>query len=332
MSDFNFIELFYKKLAEMSPNWEVKGVIDSQKNIYSLGTDSKLIGRIFELKTKPILEAISKDNPQYMLKQPKSQTEYPDYFYECPDGKRIAIDVKTTYIDDDKKSIYYTLGTHQSYLQDNHSGINGEYTDYKQHFVVGFVYTRNKDKLGEYTLDEIDKIESPYKNVEVWVQEKYKITDLVERSGDTANMGSILCYSVKEFKEAHGPFSELDKAICDDYWAFYFEDPDCDKTLEKYFEWAKKKSNLLSKGIDLDMEWGKYLSWRKRYKPTLQDKLEDAIDIVLVCGPNGGRKQIEIIKKGNKSEIIKSKKKRDEAIELCQRVGIDFRTVKYNKR
>lgn len=88
MSDFDFINQFYAKLKEVSPNWYVKGLIDSDHKVYSLGTDSKLIGRIFELKVNSVLKAIADDNDGYTLGKPDVQTEYPDYFFECPDKKK----------------------------------------------------------------------------------------------------------------------------------------------------------------------------------------------------------------------------------------------------
>ena len=74
MSDF-IISSFYKKMA--GRKFETYGILDSYNQIHTLGTDSKIIGRIFEMLAQPILEEIAAENG-YILKTPKSQTVYPD--------------------------------------------------------------------------------------------------------------------------------------------------------------------------------------------------------------------------------------------------------------
>lgn len=137
------------------------------------------------MKSNGLLQEIADENEGYELKKPQSQTEYPDYYYECPDGKRIAVDIKTTYPDSHKKTIKYTLGSYTSYLQDKTKNINGTYDDYKAHYVIGFVYDRLSNNDGvilPYSKENLDGIEPAYGNVHVWVQEKYKIVGLIEGS------------------------------------------------------------------------------------------------------------------------------------------------------
>ena len=70
------IEKFYRKMAQVK--LEAYGILDSSNNIHTLGTDSKIIGRIFEMYTQPILEEIAKELG-YKIKTPESQTVYPDF-------------------------------------------------------------------------------------------------------------------------------------------------------------------------------------------------------------------------------------------------------------
>lgn len=42
--EFNFIELFNKKIAEKQINWEVSALAAPDGRLFSLGSDSKLIG------------------------------------------------------------------------------------------------------------------------------------------------------------------------------------------------------------------------------------------------------------------------------------------------
>jgi len=47
--ELNFIEVFNKKIEEKNIDWEVSALASPDGKLFSLGSDSKLIGRIFEL-------------------------------------------------------------------------------------------------------------------------------------------------------------------------------------------------------------------------------------------------------------------------------------------
>lgn len=297
MDEFDFINLFLAKIDEKNPNWYVKGIIDSENNIITLGTDSKLIGRIFELKSNSLLQEIADEHEGYVLKKPETQTEYPDFYYECPDGKRIAIDIKTTYLDlnnpvkeKQKRDIWYTLGSYKSFLQDGQKNISGTYEDYKAHYVIGFVYDRLNDeddgRVFPYSQENLDAIGCPYGNVRVWVQEKHKITGLTEKSGNTTNIGSITSSNIYDFIAGNGPFSVMDKQICDDYWR-NFKKGTSYKTIEDYFAWARKESELT---IDFDAQEQLFVQWRMINKPSNEDILLSAIRVIHAKGPKGGEK------------------------------------------
>lgn len=51
------INKFYQKMSTI--NLETFGILDSNDCIHTLGTDSKIIGRIFEMYAQPILEEIA---------------------------------------------------------------------------------------------------------------------------------------------------------------------------------------------------------------------------------------------------------------------------------
>lgn len=109
---------FYKKMKTINLN--CYGILDENDKIHTLGTDSKIIGQIFEMLTQPILEEIASEY-DLILKTPKSQTVYPDFILmKSEDSKeKIAIDVKTTYITGDNSTIKFTLGSFGSYMRNN---------------------------------------------------------------------------------------------------------------------------------------------------------------------------------------------------------------------
>lgn len=98
MDDF-LIDEFYCRAACV--DFCVYGVLDRRNHIHTLGTDSKIIGRIFEIMTQPILEDIARKH-KLVLTTPTSQTRYPDFVMmsDAFSTQKIAIDVKSTYIAD----------------------------------------------------------------------------------------------------------------------------------------------------------------------------------------------------------------------------------------
>lgn len=134
--------LFYDKISKQ--NFNVYGILDGNDKIHTLGTDSKIIGRIFEMITQPILEEIAHELGM-KLRTPQSQTTYPDFIMMINEESKnkIAIDVKTTYVNGDNSAIKFTLGSFGSYMRDNRKNIEYKYTDYAKHYVIGFIYKRN---------------------------------------------------------------------------------------------------------------------------------------------------------------------------------------------
>lgn len=221
MSDF-IISSFYKKMA--NKKFEAYGILDSSDKIHTLGTDSKIIGRIFEMFVQPILEEIATEN-DYILKTPKSQTVYPDFvMMKSEDSvEKIAIDIKTTYVSSNRSSIKFTLGAFGSYMRNNTKNIEYRYTDYIKHYIIGFVYKRNggAQESRVYDFDCRDRIDLPYRDVKYFISEKYKIAGDKPGSGNTENIGSFSTRDFNDLKDGKGPFSELGQDIFDLYWKYY---------------------------------------------------------------------------------------------------------------
>lgn len=218
------IDSFYKKMANVK--FEAYGILDSNNQIHTLGTDSKIIGRIFEMYAQPVFEEIAKENG-YILKTPASQTVYPDFVLMKSETseEKIAIDIKTTYINSDQSAISFTLGSYGSYMRNNSKNIEYKYTDYSKHYVVGFVYKRNDSAQESRVYDYTDRslIEFPYKDVKYFIQEKHKIAGDKPGSGNTENIGSIVSRKFSDYESGNGPFAKLGKEIFDIYWKYYPE-------------------------------------------------------------------------------------------------------------
>ena len=184
------------------------------------------------------------------------------------DCKKIAIDIKTTYRSFKKngkpKGYGFTLGSYASFMRNGKKNIMFPYNQYAKHYVIGFVYTRNTkaDEGQIYRLKELDRIPVPYKDVEVFVQEKYKIAGEKPGSGDTENIGSYKTNNMDYLINGEGPFSVLCQSVFEQYWACYPKYREVLKnytTLAEYFAWCEEM------GQDADKLKRTYARWKMQH-------------------------------------------------------------------
>lgn len=240
MQEF-LIDEFYQRMRGV--DLDVYGIVDTKNRIHTLGTDSKIIGRVFEILMQPVLEEIAAAHG-LILETPQSQTDYPDFVMmtDKDSKEKIAIDIKTTYVKKPNSSIKFALGSYTSYLRTNKKNIQYVYTDYAKHYVIGVVYQRNAQAQESLVYDnaETGKIEIPYKNVRYFIQEKYKIAGENTGSGNTESIGSFRAGTIEELREGKGPFAELGKDIFELYWMYYPKYRNKEKaytTLEEFRAW-----------------------------------------------------------------------------------------------
>lgn len=272
MSDF-IIDEFYEEMKTVK--FEPYGILDSQNKIHTLGTDSKIIGRIFEMYAQPILEKIA-DKHGMILTTPESQTVYPDFIMmSSKDSKeKIAIDIKTTYIDSDQSTIKFTLGSYGSYMRNNTKNIEFEYTDYSKHYVIGFVYKRNGQAQESQVFDyaDRDKIVFPFYDVKYFIQEKYKIAGDKPGSGNTENIGSFSTKRFRDLQEGKGPFTELGVDVFDIYWKYYPKYRSVEKSYSSLIEFVEWFPEQEESAIELLHEYDyastleRVLAYAKRLK------------------------------------------------------------------
>lgn len=243
----DIITMFYEKAKNRDFN--VYGILDKQDKIHTLGTDSKIIGRVFEILTEPILDEIASEL-ECQIETPEAQTLYPDFVLlkNKDDKNKIAIDVKTTYIEDKRNAkAKFTLGSFKSYMVNNTKNIAYPYTDFAKHYVIGFIYKRNgsAQQSLQFQFEDRSKITSPYFDVQYFIQEKYKIAGDKPGSGNTENIGSFSSSNIDDFKQGKGPFASLGQDVYDLYWKYYHEYRASDKkysSLIDFLEWFPNQS------------------------------------------------------------------------------------------
>jgi hypothetical protein len=218
-----FKEKFDLLLLEHQADYNICGVISSENKIYPIGSDTKVLSTIFELFSRPLVQKFADENG-YVVIEPSVQNHYPDFTLQKSDDdkEKIAIDVKTTYVDNPESKFKYTLGGYTSFIRNNTKNIVFPFDQYKEHWVMGFVYTRVALKKAAeykiYTTDKISEITPPYKDVKTFFQEKWKISGDKAGSGNTTNIGSING-NIEDFIAGNGSFFSEDEFV--DYWRNY---------------------------------------------------------------------------------------------------------------
>lgn len=226
--------------------WSVKGVLDSERRIYTLTNDTKLISKVFELLTTPIITRVAEAHGFNVILSDR-QTVYPDITLDSKRGKvRLAVDVKSTYRRPGG-SAGFTLGSYTAYLRNPTKNIMFPYGTYTAHWVVGFVYSRNPEALATVRpIDEFEDIEPAIEDIEVIIQEKWRIASERPGSGNTANIGSVT--NLRILRDGTGPFVRYGQAVFLDYWRNFITQGEARKlgqeqpfrNIDEYLDWRKR--------------------------------------------------------------------------------------------
>lgn len=235
--------------------WNILGIVDTEKNVYPMTTDTKVLSKVFEMKIIPhfkeIIEKLSVEDKQCELILAKAQNQYPDITLTggIIGEDKIAIDIKSAYRKDANKFSGFTLGAFNGYFKNRNStnSIRYPYNQYSKHWILCFLYDRDTDTdITEVCSLEECNIPNMITNVELILQEKWKVAKAGPGSGNTANIGSI--NNIEDLRRGRGVFSLEGEDIFNDYWMHYIRKEDCNKigfkeqpfkNLESYKIWHR---------------------------------------------------------------------------------------------
>jgi hypothetical protein len=208
--------------------WTVKGFIDVFRNVYTISLDTKILSKILEIHLFPVILKFAQ-NHGYRIVLADHQNYYPDlsFISEQDESLKFAVDFKTTYQLPDKPGFCsgFTLGSHGSYFRerDKKKNIQFPYNQYSGHFCLGIIYTRtdsgNIDETRIYEIDKLQSIASVIRDIEFFACEKWEIASDSQGSGNTANIGSIVC--IEDILSGNGVFKNLGEIWFDEYWMNY---------------------------------------------------------------------------------------------------------------
>ena len=97
-------------------------------------------------------------------------------------------------------------------------GILFPYAEYSEHWVIEFLYDRNTKlkNIEIRSIIEAAQLETPYSNIEFFIQEKHLIAGKVKGSGNTTNICSIKSNLLENFAYGKGPFQT--KEEFENFW------------------------------------------------------------------------------------------------------------------
>lgn len=230
--------------------WDIRGVIDSNSRIYTITDDTKLISKVFELISFPIItEALKTLGGK--IEPSDRQTVYPDLTLVLPTTaipNKIALDVKTTF----RRpwgAAGFTLGSYTAYLRNNTKNIMYPYDHYLEHWVVGFIYTRSPG-IDPCVVDVslLSEILPVIKDIEIIIEEKWRIASDRPGSGNTANIGSV--NNLSALRSGRGTFTHYKhgELVFEDYWRNYVTKIDARNAgleqrynnVKEYFAWRRQ--------------------------------------------------------------------------------------------
>jgi hypothetical protein len=188
--------------------WKIKGMIDEDGNIYPIPPIPQVITGIFQEITKHKVKKFMKNKYGCEIVQ-GGPREYPEM--TLTGGKfgdrKIAIDIKTTRRLSGNRISGFTVGSFAGYFlhpEKQMPGCKFPYGEYDEHWIIGFIYTWNPDA------DSLHMVS----NVEVIVQQKWKIASKSTGTGTTFAIGSIK--ETDKLKKGEGVFKT--KEEFESYW------------------------------------------------------------------------------------------------------------------
>ena len=249
---FDYLNQYLSQIQDSEGNWTVKGFIDIFKNVYTISLDTKVISKVLEIMLFPKIQQFAIEN-DFEIILSKEQNFYPDIsFMDKKSGDKIALDIKSTYRKSETAASGFTLGAFTGYFRDRTSkkNITFPYGEYKKHYVLGIIYTKQEERIDEYkiySVDDLRKILSVIKDIEFILQEKYKIASDRPGSGNTKNIGSAV--KIEELRDGTGIFSKYGIEVFDDYWMYYMTKDMAQlhelpkppyRNIQEYFEYRKR--------------------------------------------------------------------------------------------
>ena len=188
-------------------DWDFVGILDKSGNLYPIPTNIQ-VQALFEYIALQRLKILAKRLGCNIIK-PTNTREYPDV--TLTGGKLgsqvIAVDIKTARRVAPNKISGFTLGSYAGYFRNPDKKMPGciiPYNQFASHWIIGFIYDWNENT------DSLHMVS----NIELIVQEKWKIASRSTGTGTTSAIGSIK--DIDRLKNGIGEFDSEEEFL--DFW------------------------------------------------------------------------------------------------------------------
>jgi len=183
--------------------WTIKGFIDENDEIHSLPDIPQVITGILQEVAKQKLKPFLRKQYGCEITQGGSR-EYPEItaFGGKLGQEKIAIDIKTTRRVSKNRISGFSIGSYAGYFLHPERKLPGckfPYGEFKEHWIVGFIYSWNPDA------DSLHMVS----NIEVIVSEKWRVASKSTATGTTFAISSVR--DLKRLREGKGDFNSSEE-------------------------------------------------------------------------------------------------------------------------
>ncbi len=201
---FNIQKELYEAVKDIK--WNFVGILDTDKKLHPIPKNLNFQALFERLVIEKLKEVLTK---KYKIKviDPDSIRAYPDIILENGVlGKRtIAVDVKTGRRKGNQTG--FTLGSYAGYFRNPDKKMAGcvrPYNSFSEHWAICFIYDWNPDN------DSLTMIS----NIQIVVQEKWRLASRTTGTGTTTAIGSIK--DINRIINGQGDFRTEKEFL--DYW------------------------------------------------------------------------------------------------------------------
>jgi len=184
-------------------HWTIRGFIDDKGNICDLPDIPQVITGLFQQIAKQRLKPFLRQNYHCEIVQGGAR-EYPEItaFGGRLGEEKIAFDIKTTRRLSRNRVSGFSIGSYAGYFlhpQQKLPGCKFPYAEFKEHWLVGFVYTWNPNADSLHMVSDI----------EVIISEKWKIASKSTATGTTFAISSVR--DLDALRKGEGDFDSSDE-------------------------------------------------------------------------------------------------------------------------
>ena len=183
--------------------WTTRGFIDDEGRIHELPDIPQVITGIFQEVAKQQIKPFLRENYTCQIIQ-GGPREYPEItaFGGRLGKDKIAIDIKTTRCISKNRVSGFSIGSYAGYFLHPDQRLPGckfPYSEFKEHWIVGFVYTWNPNADSLHMVSDI----------EIIINQKWKIASKSTATGTTFAISSVR--DLNALREGRGDFKSPKK-------------------------------------------------------------------------------------------------------------------------